>query len=56
MSHRIIESREAEWEGLERIWAHVQQFDPRRGSIRGHIIAAVCGGAIALVAVMGLGL
>lgn len=37
MSHRIVESREAEWSGAEKLWAHVQQYNPRRGSWAGHI-------------------
>ena len=56
MTHRIIDSNEAEWTPAEKVWASVQQFDPRRGSWRGHVIAVAVGFALAVVAVMGLGL
>jgi uncharacterized membrane protein len=49
MSHRIVESTEAEWTPHEKVWASVQQFDPRRGNLRGHIIAAAVGFGVAFV-------
>lgn len=52
---RIIKSTEAEWTPDEKIWASVQQFDPRRGRISGHIVAVLLGLAVAALFV-GLGL
>ena len=46
--HRITETYEADLSRDEKLFARtVQQFDPRRGSRGGHIIAALLGVALA---------
>ena len=52
---RIIKSTEAEWTPDEKLWCGIQQFDPRRGRISGHIVAVLLGLAVAAMFV-GLGL
>lgn len=49
MTGRIVPSREAEWTGLERCWAHIDQYAPRRGRLGFHLLAIAAGIALALV-------
>jgi hypothetical protein len=51
MARHLIQTHEAEWEGAERFWASVQQFNPRRGSLRGHLITILIAAALAALVV-----
>ena len=53
MTHRIIETNEAEWGGAERYWASIQQFPPRKGRSSWWLVAI---GAVVVLIALGMGI
>lgn len=51
MTHHLIQSDEAEWTGMSRVWTGIQQFSPRRGKLSGHVVAALVGLALAALVI-----